>query len=62
MDQQNVISLYNSKSFSHKKEWSTDACYDTEGKGSESRSAVSDSVAPWTLQAMGFSRPEYQSG
>ena len=29
---------------------------------SESRSIMSDSAAPWTIQSMGFSRPEYWSG
>ena len=29
---------------------------------SESRSVVSDSATPWTLQSMEFSRPEYWSG
>ena len=29
---------------------------------SESRSVVSDSVTPWTIQSMEFSRPEYWSG
>ena len=29
---------------------------------SESRSVVSDSATPWTIQSMEFSRPEYWSG
>ena len=29
---------------------------------SESRSVVSDSETPWTIQALEFSRPEYWSG
>ena len=29
---------------------------------SESRSVMSDSVTPWTMQSMEFSRPEYWSG
>ena len=29
---------------------------------SESHSVVSDSLIPWTIQSMGFSRPEYWSG
>ena len=29
---------------------------------SQSRSAVSESVTPWTIQSMEFSRPEYWSG
>ena len=29
---------------------------------SESRSVVSDSVTPWTIQSVEFSRPEYWSG
>ena len=29
---------------------------------SESRSVMSNSAAPWTVQSMGFSRPEYWSG
>ena len=36
---------------------------DIEGKKeSESRSVVSDSVTPWTIQSMEFSRSEYWSG
>ena len=36
---------------------------DLEGKKeSESRSVVSDSVTPWTIQSMEFSRSEYWSG
>ena len=31
-------------------------------KESESRSVVSDSATPWTIQFMDFSRPEYWSG
>ena len=31
-------------------------------KGSESRSFVSDSVTPWIVQSMEFSRLEYWSG
>ena len=53
-----MISLYNAKLFSHIKEQSTDTCYNMEGKGSKSRLVVSDSVTPWTLQSMEFSRPE----
>ena len=30
--------------------------------GSESRSVMSDSATPWTIQSMDFSRPEYWSG
>ena len=30
-------------------------------KESESHSVVSDSVTPWTIQSMEFSRPEYCS-
>ena len=29
---------------------------------SESRSVVSDSVTPWPIQSIEFSRPEYWSG
>ena len=29
---------------------------------SESHSVVSDSATPWTIQSMGFSRPEHGSG
>ena len=29
---------------------------------SESRSVMSDSVIPWTIQSLEFSRPEYWSG
>ena len=31
-------------------------------KLSESHSVVSNSVTPWTIQSMEFSRPEYWSG
>ena len=31
----------------------------TSGSISESRSAMSDSANPWTIQSMEFSRPEY---
>ena len=40
-------------------EANTAECSKTE---SESRSAVPDSVTPWTIQSMGFSRPEYWTG
>ena len=34
----------------------------SELKWSESHSVISDSVTPWTIQSMEFSRPEYWSG
>ena len=39
------------------------ACYIIQhSQRSESRSVVSDSATPWTIQPMKFSRPEYWSG
>ena len=35
---------------------------DANNSESESHSVVSDSVIPWTIQSMEFSRPEYGSG
>ena len=36
--------------------------WEISSSSSESRSVMSDSASPWTIQSMEFSRPEYWSG